>query len=174
MSVIQWQFNPDEAKQNLQRYFEQIRQRIMTSAKEGMKEAMIGLALRAIDAMQAAGVQNRTGLTASSIVTSPKAWITPDQFVKGTVSGATGNYGGGNTEERRKNTTLWLEAGVNEPSVTGKLMAFFTPDGKLVFTRKRRAYEIPGHGPFMNEALQSYEQQIVGTIRNRITEDLAS
>ena len=146
-------------------YLEQVRQRILDAVREGMQEAMEGLAGTVVDKIPGAGIKTRQrvrsnggGDLISAIQQSPRVTTGPE-YVRGTVSAEVGN----------KHLGLWLEEGFHEPAVEGSLFQFTTPDGDTLYSRGHRAFDVKPH-PFMNPALESYKAPIMDIIAQRVAE----
>ena len=139
-------------------YLERVRQRILAGVREGIQEAMEGLAGTAVAQMAAAGIKSRKGDLISAIQSSPKVTEGPE-YIRGTVSAEIG----------MKHLGLWLEEGVHDPAVEGNLFQFTTPDGQTVFTRGHRAFDVKAH-PFLNPALEQYKAPIMDIIAQHVAE----
>lgn len=142
----------------VQDYLERVKQRILAGIRAGMQEAMENLAGTAIEQMSAAGIQSRSGALVEAIGDSPKATETTE-VIRGTVSSNVGI----------KNLGLWLEEGIHDPAVKGKLYQFTAPDGSTVYTRGHRAFDVKPH-PFLNPALEASKQPIMDVIAARVAE----
>lgn len=137
-------------------YVDRVRRRVLKALREGMAEAMQGLA-----AVAAANAPKKSGSLAAAILRSPKVTST-SKVIRGSVSGDVG----------AKHVALWQEQGINVPAVTNKLMVFVGSDGTPVFTRSHKAFRVAGR-PFMNPALDTYQGQIIETLQKRMEEAAA-
>lgn len=143
-------------------YLERTRQNILTGIRQGMQEAMEGLAWTVADKLQGNPIVSRSGKLLGAILGSPEVTVTPN-YIKGTVDSDVG----------KKHRGLWLEMGTDVPATIhtpkGKLYQFTTADGKSVFTHGHRAFKVAPH-PFLNPSLEEYKPTILDLISARITE----
>lgn len=154
-------FSVDDASiQETADYLEQTRMRILSAIREGMAEAMGGLAWTVADKLQGSPIVSRTGQLLGTVLGSPKVTET-DSYIKGTVS----------SNDGKKPKGLWLEGGISDPSTlgmdTGLLYEFTASDGKSVFTHGHAAFQIAPK-PFLNPSLEEYKPTILDIITSRI------
>lgn len=148
-------------------YLEESREKILQAVREGMQEAMRGLASTAIAELAIAGVQVRTGQLVENIAESPKVTET-SELIRGTVSAETDITLGG---KKSKHIGLWMEEGTHVPEVTGTLFEFTEPDGGSFWAHGHRAFDVKPH-PFMNPALHDFEATILEIITKHVEEAL--
>lgn len=139
-------------------YLEQTRQNILAGIRQGMQQAMEGLAWTVADKLQGNPIVSRSGELLGAVLGSPKVTETP-YYIKGTVSSDVGG----------KHLGLWLEEGTNVKAVEGKLFHFTAADGASVFTHGHRAFQVAPH-PFLNPSLDEYKPTILDIIQSRISE----
>ena len=137
-------------------YFEATRQRILTGIREGMQEAMEGLAALVAQKVAGSPIHSRTGKLLAAILGGV--------HVRSNANAIVGEVRPDTHDGR--NLALWLEKGVNEPGVVGKLMRFVA-DGALRFAYSHRAFRIEGR-PFMNPSLEEDKTTIMEIIERRI------
>ncbi len=162
-AVIRFEVKADSPGR-LKSYLDGMRDKVIASIRAGMLSAMQKLAAATVSKMGEAGIQPRTGLTATSILKSPKvSAVNSGDAIRGTVSAWNGH----------KPIGLWLGGGTNVPAVVSKkVMAFIAPDGTLVFTRKHKAFTTRAR-PFLNEALSDSREMITETIRQHVNRSLS-
>jgi len=139
-------------------YLERARQNILAGIRQGMQEAMEGLAWTVADKLQGNPIVSRSGKLLGKILGSPTVVEKP-AYIKGTVDSDVG----------KKHQGLWLEKGTEVKAVEGKLFHFTTADGQSVFTHGHRAFRVAPH-PFLNPSLEEYRPTILDLISMRITE----
>lgn len=147
--------NP-QAAEEVSEYLEATRKRILAGIREGMQEAMEGLASLVAEKVGGSPIQSHTGKLLAAILGGVHVRSTANAVI-GEVRPDT--HGG-------RNLALWLEKGVNEPGVTGKLMRFIA-DGALRFIYSHRAFRIEAK-PFMNPTLEQDKTTIMEIIQQRI------
>lgn len=142
-------------------YMEQIKLRIFAGVRQGMMEAMTGLAEQTVEEMATAGIANRSGELEAAILRSPGV-VENDTAIRGRVS----------TQVGRKQVGIWLDAGIIEPAVTGHTYQFAEPDGNTFYTRGHRAFDVKPR-PFIRESLRAYESTIFSIIQAKVDEAVA-
>lgn len=165
-------------------YLEHSRQRILAAVKEGMLEAMEGLAGEAVAKFYEAGLKSQTGQTVENIEASPEV-TSDEQRVRGRVSAERDITLGG---RKSKHIGLWFQEGYHVPEVrdrrkpgsrrrdharAGDIYQFTEPDGSTFWTTGHKAFDVRPH-PFLNPALEQYGPAISEIIQRRIDEALAS
>jgi hypothetical protein len=145
-------------------YVEEARERILQAIRQGMREAMEGLADVSIEEFYAAGLKSRTGQTVENIEYSPKVSET-STVIRGTVAAEKDITLGG---KKSKHIGLWMEEGTHVPEVKDVLFGFTEPQGgKTFFTRGHRAFDMQPH-PFLNPALAKFETTITDIIQQAV------
>lgn len=139
-------------------YLEKVRQRILQGIREGMMEAMQGLAWNVADKLAGNPIVSRSGELLGAVLGSPKVTETPE-VIRGTVTADVGN----------KHLGIWLEEGTHVPAVEGSLFQFTPPDGDTVYSRGHRAFDVKPH-PFMNPSLREFRAPIMAIIEARVAE----
>ena len=142
-------------------HVEAVRHRILAAIREGMMEAMQGLAWTVADKLSGNPIVSRSGELLGAILGSPKVTETAE-IIRGTVSSDVG----------AQHLGLWLEEGTHIKAVEGKLYGFTPPDGKTFFTHGHRAFSIKPH-PFMNPSLREYKSTIMEIIVAKVAEATA-
>lgn len=151
-------------------YIEEARERILQAIRQGMREAMEGLADTTVEQFYAAGLHSRSGQTVEAIEYSPKVSENATT-IRGTVAAETNVTLGG---RRSKHIGLWMEEGTHVPEVKGVLYGFTEPGGnETFFARGHRAFDMQPH-PFLNPALAAYETTITEIIEHKVDEAIAA
>ena len=144
--------------QDVTDYLEQTRKNILTAIRVGMREGMEGLSWKVAEKFDGNPIVSRSGDLLAHILASPKV-TTHEGYIKGTVDAEMG----------KKHVGLWLEAGINEPAVKGKLYQFTAADGTSVWTHGHKAFRVAPH-PFMNPSLNEYRGTLLDLITQKIVE----
>jgi hypothetical protein len=147
-------------------YMERTRQRIFQKMREGMQEAMEGLAAEAVSQATAAGIQPRTGQLFEDILASPKVRETAE-LIRGTVSAESDMTIGGRKFRGYLGTAL--DEGYNVPSFDSKVFQFTSADGNTFFTRGHVAFDVKPH-PFLHRAKEAFTAPILEIIEAKIAE----
>jgi hypothetical protein len=159
-----------EAQRKYESYFNGIRARIDANAREGMNEAVAGLRATVIARMHAAGIHDRSGGTVQAILTNngKKAVYArkEDDQIVGIVTTVKADQQG---NDPRMPMGAWLGAGTVHSAIANKLMVFVAPDGKLVFTRKIKAFRVPGR-PFLTPARDEFEGTYIAIMKSKLSE----
>ncbi|HVJ09268.1 MAG TPA: hypothetical protein VM554_12880 [Acidisarcina sp.] len=142
-------------------HIDAVRQRILASLRDGMQRAMAGLAGAAVEEMAEAGIQNRSGELKGAIVRSP--WVSETPLIlRGNVTADVG----------MKHVGLWMEEGTNVPAVEGKIFEFAEPDAESLYSHGHAAFQVRAR-PFMNPALQKYQDSILQILADAVAEAIA-
>lgn len=147
-------------------YLERVKLRIFQKMREGMQEAMEGLAGETVFQASAAGIQNRTGQLFTDILNSPKVRETPELIV-GTVTAASEMTSGGRKFKGYLGTAL--DEGFHVPAVTGKLFQFTSADGDTLYARGHTAFDVKPH-PFLRRSKEAFTAPILEIIAARVAE----
>ena len=142
-------------------YLEETRRNILLAIRGGMQEGMEALAWDVADKFAGNPIVSRSGELLGGILGSPKVTETTE-VIRGTVAAVSANG---------KPIGLWLEEGTHVPVVKGSLFQFTEPDGKTLYTRGHRAFDVKPH-PFMNPSLREMKQPIMDIIAARLSEAL--
>lgn len=138
-------------------YFEHTRDRILEGIREGMQEAMEGLAWLVVDKLGGSPIHSRSGKLLGAVLGGI--------HVRSNASSIVGEVRPDTHDGR--NLALWLEKGINEPGVAGKLMRFFA-DGAMRFAMSHKAFHVE-EKPFMNPSLNQDKTTIMEIIERRIS-----
>lgn len=140
-------------------HLEQTRLNILMGIRQGMSDGMVGLAERVADNLHGYPIQSRSGDLIAAVLKSPRI-LEGDNYIAGEVSTTSG---------KQRNLGLWLEFGIHDPAVGGKLYEFTSADGESAFTHGHKAFQIAPK-PFFNNAFEEYYPTILETINQRIAE----
>lgn len=158
--MIELELKP-ESVDEVAAHVDQVRQRILEQIREGMLEAMEGLAWVVAGHLGGDPIVSRTGQLLGAIVGSPKVSETPD-VIRGTVSSDVG----------QKHVGLWLEEGTHVPALEAKLFEFSEAAEGVLFSHGHRAFEVQAH-PFMNPSLRDDHAAIMQILADHIAEAIA-
>ena len=148
-------------------YVERTKQRIFEKMREGMTEAMEGLAAEVVSEAGAAGIQARTGALFADILKSPRIRENAEA-ITGTVSTLSEMTSGGRKFRGYLGTAL--DEGFHVKAVKSKGPYQFTAaDGETFFTQGHIAFDIKPH-PFLHRAKEAFTQPIMEIIANRVAE----
>lgn len=148
-------------------YMDLVKDRILAAARVGMAEGMQLLAENTVEALHAAGIQNRSGALEANILGSPR--VTEDaDFIRGKVKAMAPvkAKGGGIYYNNLGNI---LNLGFHDPEVKAPMHEFTEPDGETFWARGHVAFDVKPH-PFFREAVASSEAPIMDIIRARLAE----
>jgi hypothetical protein len=155
-------------------YIERVKQRIFEKMREGMQEAMEGLAAEAVTQASADGIQARSGAFFRGILESP-SMLDNAEFIQGRVTVD-------DTQGRRmKHLGLWLVEGYHVPAVAlanlkknrefhrGDEFMFTASNGATVFSRSHAAFDVKER-PFLHQAKEAFSSPIMQIIAARVAE----
>ena len=134
--------------------------------RQGMQEAMEGLAQEAVSQAGAAGIQSRTGDLFADILSSPKVKETPE-LVVGTVSAQSNMTSGGRKFKGYLGTAL--DEGFHVRAVEGSLFQFTAASSDTFYSRGHTAFDVAPH-PFLRQAKEAFTAPIMEIIAARVAE----
>lgn len=151
-------------------YLERTKQRIFEKMREGMQEAMEGLAGEAVSQAMAAGIHNRTGQLFTDILESPRVRETAELII-GTVNTKSEMTSGGRKFKGYLGTAL--DEGFHVPAVSADKYRgpyeFSSADGESLYARGHVAFDVAPH-PFLRRAKEAFTSPILETIEARVAE----
>jgi hypothetical protein len=147
-------------------YIERVKLRIFQKMREGMQEAMEGLAGEAVAQAGAAGIQAKTGALFADILASAKVRETPE-LIAGSVDAQSEMTSGGRKFKGYLGTAL--DEGFSVKAVEGNLFQFTAPDGGTLYSRGHRAFDVKPH-PFLRQAKEAFTAPIFDIIQARVAE----
>jgi hypothetical protein len=150
-------------------HLEAVRKRIFIGVKQGMREAMEGLAGVAVAEMGAAGIENRTGELAENILKSPRIWENAGE-IGGTVKAKATMKLKGRSFEGYLGTAL--DEGFHVKAVDGNLFRFTEPDADTLYARGHAAFDVKPH-PFLQRASESFAPSIIDIIQAAVNAAIA-
>ena len=151
---------------NVVDYVERTKLRIFQKMREGMREAMDGLADEAVSQAQSAGIQIRTGELFLDILASPKVKETEDLII-GSVSAQSEMTTGGLKFKGYLGTAL--DEGFKVPGVEGTLFQFTEADKDTLYSRGHIAFDVKPH-PFLRQAKEAFTAPIMEIIAAAVAE----
>jgi hypothetical protein len=148
-------------------YIERTKQRIFQKMREGMEEAMQGLAGEAVYQASAAGIHNKTGQLFTDILNSPKVGENADAIF-GRVRTKSEMTSGGRKFEGYLGTAL--DEGFRVPATKKtKVFQFAAADGDTIYSRGHVAFDVKPH-PFLARAKEEFTAPIFEIIERRVAE----
>lgn len=154
----------------VQGYIERTKLRIFEKMREGMQEAMEGLAGETVYQAAAAGIQNRTGDLFTDILNSPKVSESAEA-ITGRVSVLSEMTSGGRKFKGYLGTAL--DEGFHDPAVDPSKykgpFEFTSADGDTLYSRGHVAFDVKPH-PFLRQAKESYTSPIMEIIEAAVAE----
>lgn len=151
-------------------YMEAVKQKVLQGIREGIAEGMEILAGNTVFAMEASGIQARTGLLEKNILES--AGVSEDaDVIRGRVSAFSRvkEKGGGTYVSNLGNI---LDLGFHDPAEKGKtapMYQFAAANGESAWTHGHKAFSVQPH-PFFRRAVEVSEAPIMDVIRSRLAE----
>lgn len=166
--MIELEVNQPSVDQTVE-WLESVRLKIFAGVRDAMEEGMLDLAGVVLVEMSAAGIKNRTGDLAESIIKSPKVTETATA-ISGRVKAEGQMKLGGRTFLGFLGTAL--DEGYHVPDVDGNLYQFSEPDGDTLYRRGHVAFDVKPH-PFLREASEAYSPTLIELIEARVNEVVA-
>ena len=117
-------FKLESTPQQFNSYFEQSRQKLVAGIRDGMRQAMTGLAQYIVSSkLQGEVLHERKGTLAKAVLKSVRVSGNGDsEAIRGSVAAIP-------KEPDIANEGLWQEVGINQPALAGKLNVFVAPGG---------------------------------------------
>lgn len=157
--MIRFTVDPNDGPK-IAAHLEQVRVRILTAIRGGMREAMQDLAQYIVGSkLSGSPIAQRKGNLAAAVLASARV-TGNEEVIRGSVAAK---------PRVNSNEGIWQEFGTNHPALEGKLRVFIGRDGTPVFTHHLKAFTIAPK-PFLNPSLHEQETKIVETIRARLRE----
>jgi hypothetical protein len=148
-------------------YLEKTKQKIFQNMREGMLEAMQGLAGEAVYQAQAAGIRNKTGQLFTDMLNSAKVGENAD-VIWGRVNTKSEMTSGGRKFTGYLGTAL--DQGFRVPaSKKTKVFQFAAADGETIYARGHVAFDVKPH-PFLHRAKEEFTTPIMEIIERRVAE----
>ncbi len=147
-------------------YVERVKQRIFQKMREGMQEAMEGLAAEAVSQASGAGIQSRTGQLFTDILSSPRVKETAELII-GTVDAQSEMTSGGRKFRGYLGTAL--DEGFHVKAVEGKLFQFTAANSSTLYSMGHTAFGVSPH-PFLRQAKEVFSAPIMEIIASRVAE----
>jgi hypothetical protein len=147
-------------------YVERVKLRIFQKMREGMREAMDGLADETVSQAAGAGIQQRTGELFLDILASPRVRETPELII-GTVDAQSEMTSGGRKFKGYLGTAL--DEGYRVPAVQGNLFQFTEASAETLYSRGHSAFDVKPH-PFLNRAKEAFTAPIMEIINAAVAE----
>lgn len=151
-------------------YVERVKQRIFQKMREGMREAMEGLAGETVYQATAAGIHNKTGDLFTDILNSPTVGETAELII-GKVRVQSEMTSGGRKFRGYLGTAL--DEGFHVPAVSSDKtrgpFQFTSADGDTLYARGHVAFDVKPH-PFLHQAKEAFTSPILELIEARVAE----